>query len=240
MVAVFNEGASITPSTTAARTWAIRWPKACWKMGSSPARGTTGDSASMTGPGAIIAGSKSAISMSACRATRSKSASRSEAVSGFRRVYPGGATTGPRPSGNQPFPASVGFIPAEPQLVRDRPATGCFRLPSGLSRRSHNWSATVRQPAVSGFRRVYPGGATTGPRPSGNQPFPASVGFIPAEPQLVRYRQTMTHQRSSPQRAITPARLRDPVKPQPVSASSGRRFTFGHPPRSAHIAAHLQ
>ncbi len=86
---------------------------------------------------------------------------------GFRRVHPGGATTGQQPSGN---PTS--------------------RLPSGSSRRSHNWSATVRQsdfqasvgfiPAepqlvsnrqairLPGFRRVYPGGATTGQQPSGN------------------------------------------------------------------------
>ncbi len=66
-------------------------------------------------------------------------------LSGFRRVYPGGATTGRLPSGNPPF-----------------------RLPSGSSRRSHNWSATVR--------------------PSSLQ---ASVGFIPAEPQLVSYAHTM-------------------------------------------------
>ncbi len=62
-------------------------------------------------------------------------------LSGFRQVYPGGATTGPLPSGHPPF-----------------------RLPSGLSRRSHNWSATL-----------------------GPSTFQASVGFIPAEPQLVRY-----------------------------------------------------
>ncbi len=49
--------------------------------------------------------------------------------------------------------------------------------------------------------------------------FRASVGFIPAEPQLVRYRHTMTHCRSSPQRAITPARVRDRIKPRPVPAS---------------------
>ncbi len=128
----------------------------------------------------------------------------------LRRPCAGGRLTGPCRSGNRPFQASVGFIPAEPQLVRDGPAIGLFRLPSGLSRRSHDWSATVRQSAFSGFRRVYPGGATTGPLSvrqsafsgfrrvypggattgplrSGNRPFQASVGFIPAEPQLVRY-----------------------------------------------------
>ncbi len=39
--------------------------------------------------------------------------------------------------------------------------------------------------------------------------FQASAGFIPAGPQLVSYRHTITHCRSRPQRTITPARLRD-------------------------------
>ncbi len=133
-------------------------------------------------------------------------------MSGFRRVYPGGATTGPLPSAHPPV-----------------------RLPSGLSRRGHNWSATDSPPAcaasvgfipagpqlvgyrqptrLSGFRRVYPGGATTGPLPTAHPPVrlpsgssrrghnwsatirpstcAASVGFIPAEPQLVRYHQAI-------------------------------------------------
>ncbi len=108
------------------------------------------------------------------------------AFSGFRRVCPGGATTGPLPRGDWPFQASVEFIPAVPQLVRCRGAIGLFRLPSSLSRRCHNWSATAGRSAFSGFRRVYPGGATTGRLPRGDRPFQASVGFIPAVPQLVR------------------------------------------------------
>ncbi len=97
-------------------------------------------------------------------------------LSGFRRVYPGGGTTGPLPQSNWPF-----------------------RLPSGLSRRWHNWSATAEQlafpasvgfiPAVaqlvryrraialSGFRRVYPGGGTTGPLPQSNRPFRLPSGL---------------------------------------------------------------
>ncbi len=62
---------------------------------------------------------------------------------------------------------------------------------------------------VPGFRRVHPGGATTGPLPSGHPPVQASVGFIPAGPQLVRYPlTTATHLRSRLQRAIKPARGR--------------------------------
>ncbi len=116
---------------------------------------------------------------------------RPSTFSGFRRVCPGGATTVELPSGRPPFPASVGFIPAEPQLVSYHEAVRFFRLPSGLSRRSHNWSATMRPSTFSGFRRVYPGGATTGQLPSGRPLFPASVGSIPAEPQLVSYHEAV-------------------------------------------------
>ncbi len=88
----------------------------------------------------------------------------------LRRPCTGGATTGPLPTGDPPF-----------------------RLPSSLSRRSHNWSATNRRSSLqasvefisaepqlvryqqailpSGFRRVYLGGATTGPLPTGDPPF---------------------------------------------------------------------
>ncbi len=88
-------------------------------------------------------------------------------LSGFRRVYPGGAPTGELPPGHPPI-----------------------RLPSGISRRSPNWCATARpstyqasvgyipaEPQLvrylqtihrSGFRRVYPGGATTGQLPPGH------------------------------------------------------------------------
>ncbi len=114
---------------------------------------------------------------------------------GFRRVYPGGATTGPlRPAIH--LSASVGFIPAEPRTWSATSGNPPFRLPSGLSRRSHNWSATSGNPPF-GFRRVYPGGATTGQLPS----HPA-------------------HRRSSPQRAITTALIRDRIKPRHVSVSA--------------------
>ncbi len=142
---------------------------------------------------------------------------RPSAISGFRRFYPGGATTGQQLGGHPPSPASVGFIPAGPQLVSNLAAIRHLRLPSGLSRRGHNWSATWRPSAISGFGRVYPGGATTDQQLGGHPPSPASVGFIPAGPQLVSYRQAMTHRRSSPQRAIPPARLRDRIRPRPDS-----------------------
>ncbi len=215
---------------------------------------------------------------------------RPSTCSGFRRVHPGGATTGPLPSGHPRVRASVGFIPAEPQLVRYRQAIHVFGLPSGSSRRSHNWSATVRaihvfglpsgssrrshnwsatvRPSTcsgfrrvhpggattgplpfgpstcSGFRRVHPGGATTGPLPSGPStcsgfrrvhPGGATTGPLPFGPSTCSgFRRVHpggattgplpslhVHRRSSPQCAITPARLRDPVKPRPAWASAG-------------------
>ena len=85
------------------------------------------------------------------------------------------------------FPASVGLVPAAPQLVRYPPYHPPFRLPSALCRRGHNWSAT-------GIPSAFP--ASVGLVPAEPQlvryrlpsAFPASVGLVPAEPQLVRYR----------------------------------------------------
>ncbi len=69
-----------------------------------------------------------------------------------------------------------------------------FRLPSGSSRRGHNWSATVRHPPLPASVGFIPAGPQL-VRYRAHPPLPASVGFIPAGPQLVRYRRTMTHRR---------------------------------------------